>query len=110
VTHFKTHVAYAFADQYSAEELLEIEDLYSLPDNEVRERFLHKKRSGLEEIVSAVFYISLPIFLIYFIFNLNITGFSIVNALNKSLILNPFAIAFIILFVVFVYFKIRKRN
>src|SRR3989338_3853757 len=72
----KSYMGYVYADQYSAEELLAIPNLYSLPDDEVRKRFFkhHKKGNGLEKIIGTRLIIAGGIIAL---FNSLITGFSI---------------------------------
>jgi len=52
--HFQTHAAYALADQYSAEELMNTANLYRLTNDEVKGKFLRRKRSGLETKISII--------------------------------------------------------
>lgn len=99
VMHARTHTSYAFADQYSADELLAEKDLFSLSDKNLKRRFFHKKKSGIERKVSAVFLILIPIFLIYF-FGVNLAGFVLFEKVFFGL--------FFSLFLILGFFKIKR--
>src|SRR3989344_2143794 len=71
--HFKTHVASSFADQYSATELLDEKDIYSLPANEIKRKFFHKRKK-LENLVNAAFLFVLPFFIVYLVVSAKLNG------------------------------------
>jgi len=107
--------AYTFAQQYSAEQLREIRDLYALGDEDVKKKFFRKvgqtdRVGGLEKAVAAAFYIISPIFIAYLILNLKLTGAVIgLGNLNSSFGWG-LGIIFFLIVLILAWIRLRKRK
>ncbi|MFA6022998.1 MAG: hypothetical protein WC781_02845 [Candidatus Pacearchaeota archaeon] len=77
---FKSHIAYTYADQHSADEFLSLDNFYSIPNRDIENKFFHRKRS-LEKLLGLFLIIIGSSFMTF-----SITGFSIFNQnyLNSS--------------------------
>ncbi|MFA5992420.1 MAG: hypothetical protein WC796_01795 [Candidatus Pacearchaeota archaeon] len=108
----KTYVGYAYAQQYSPGELLEVKDLYSLPDEEVKKRFFkyHRKGRGLEgRVLGFIGIASLLAGFFLLVFNFSkITGFSVFNTNYKSYSISLSLL--LILFGAFLFFYSRYKG
>jgi len=98
ILHFRTHTAYSYADQYSADELLKVKNLYSLPDQEIREKFMKKRHHGLEGRILGIFVV-LASFLFLFP---KITG----NVIGGTLLFSEFI--GVVLFILGLFFLLKK--
>ena len=107
-THAKP---YAYAEQYSLEELLQY-PLYSLSDSEIKRRFFKKHSSMVEKSVSAIFYILSPIFLINILASSRLTGYAIANHTSNATLFGGtlFNIIFLFFTAAFMYFKLFNHD
>ncbi|MBI2629527.1 hypothetical protein HYW76_00330 [Candidatus Pacearchaeota archaeon] len=93
---------YLYAQQYAPSEL---KGAYSLSDSEIRDRFFHKRKSGLEKAVETLFFVLFPLVFVYLL-KLRLTGFvSGVKLVKLDLFLLIFLIIISIL-----YLKFRTRK
>lgn len=81
IQQFRTHVSYSRADQYTANELIQIPNLYTLPDEEILSSFVRAKKGRLDTILGSIF-IVLSIGIIFG--KLVLTG-AVTGSVNNSL-------------------------
>jgi len=107
-THAKP---YAYAEQYSLEELLRY-PLYTLSDKEIKSRFFKQHGSMVEKAVSVIFYILSPIFLISILANAKLTGFAMFQGISSPDLLTGsiFSIIYIFFAAAFMYFRLFKES
>lgn len=108
-SHFVHRKPYQYAQQYSAEELLKIKDLYGLPDREVRKRFFKRKPSDLERKVETLFFIILSVFLAWAFGTFSFTGYSVVPFYLQASVGSFLGILFFFFLIAWIYFKVERR-
>jgi len=98
---------YQFAEQYSADELLTVNNLYDLSDEEARNKFFHKPKKTLEHMAEAVLLAFGGLIFLYLVANSNITGYFIASEFNPG-IGKFLGIGFFISLIVSLFCKFRR--
>jgi hypothetical protein len=108
-SHFTHRKPYKYAQQYSAQDLLSLEDFYALSDEEVRRRFFRRKEKPLEARVVALILIFSSLFFLLTLYRIKMTGFAFAFPPKIDFTIGHFFLTvLLILIIVLGFFKIRK--